>query len=363
MQCVLDLVSARALLPSAQADALHVIYHVREERSFSLPPPPLAAKYGVQAQHDSSIAVVTNRWTSQTTLWNGRRGSKPQTFVRAAIADAHAAPPCDFCAWQEYTAVSTFGRFQNAHAITAANLFPFRGQHGLAIFRHHDALTITEAQLGGLLDVASDWFAAAAAAAGPAAAEPQLLWNSGPRSGASQAHGHAQLLLLDAPLPEVASRRAASQRFAAEVGGSLSAATEAAHAAVGLLRTVGDAAIHAPLTPLKDMELCVRGSSAASPHFRALLHAGLRALLDRAGVTSFNVTVEGWREGEGASARMVSRGRIGSNSIASDFGALELFGGASIGHTQPWAVMALVDAELASRADRSAAPASVEDAA
>lgn len=44
-------------------------------------------------------------------------------------------------------------------------------------------------------------------------------------------------------------------------------------------------------------------------------------------------------------ARIVSRGK--ANSAASDFGALEVFGGASIGHTDPYAVIAAVDAQLA----------------
>jgi hypothetical protein len=36
-------------------------------------------------------------------------------------------------------------------------------------------------------------------------------------------------------------------------------------------------------------------------------------------------------------ARIVSRGRL--TSLASDFGGLEVFGGASIGHTDPFAVV------------------------
>jgi len=81
----------------------------------------------------------------------------------------------------------------------------------------------------------------------------------------------------------------------------------------------------------------------------AALYASLRLLVDRGDVTSFNVTVEGFGSREPATARVVSRGRAASRSAASDFGALELFGGASIGHTSPWTLMQLLDEELAAR--------------
>jgi hypothetical protein len=44
-------------------------------------------------------------------------------------------------------------------------------------------------------------------------------------------------------------------------------------------------------------------------------------------------------------ARVVSRGKL--DSPASDFGGLEVFGGASIGHTDPYRVAAAVDDQLA----------------
>jgi hypothetical protein len=45
-------------------------------------------------------------------------------------------------------------------------------------------------------------------------------------------------------------------------------------------------------------------------------------------------------------ARLVSRGKL--SSAASDFGGLEVFGGASIGHTDPFIVVQQLDAQLAS---------------
>ena len=58
---------------------------------------------------------------------------------------------CDFCSWQELTARDSFGRIENEHAVTGSNLFKFTQHHGLVLFKHHDPLSFTEAQLGGLL--------------------------------------------------------------------------------------------------------------------------------------------------------------------------------------------------------------------
>jgi hypothetical protein len=140
-----------------------------------------------------------------------------------------------------------------------------------------------------------------------------------------------------------------------------------AHAALGLSRTLGDASAFASLTPLKDCEMQVHGTRPGCPSFQRLLHAALRALIDRAGVTSFNLSIVGMcvsRHGQaadaaqGVTARLLSRGKAGSSSAASDVGALELFVGASIGHTSPWEVVALLDAELesAQAAVRGATP-------
>jgi hypothetical protein len=47
-------------------------------------------------------------------------------------------------------------------------------------------------------------------------------------------------------------------------------------------------------------------------------------------------------------ARLVSRGKL--DNAASDFGGLEVFGGASIGHTDPYRVAAALDQQLAALA-------------
>ena len=348
----------RELLSPSAARAFGSVYSVSEETSTSFAPPPLASKYGLSAQHEQRVVVVRNTRSGETVLWNGRRKEKPQTFTGAPASAVQSSKPCDFCAWAELSAVPAWGRYQNSHCVTAANLFSFRGDHGLVVMKHHEPLECSLDQLASLLDAAQQWAVAAvahkavsapgraeSAGTAPAPLSLQLLWNSGPRSGASQYHGHAQLLLTPPPPPP-------------PLAPPPSADVLAAPAALGLSRSLADSRVFASITPLKDCELVLHAARPGSRGFQRLLHASLRALIDRAAVSSFNLSVTGMSvtslgeaadAQEGVTARLLSRGKAGSASSASDFGALELFGGASIGHTSPWDVIALLDDQLAGR--------------
>lgn len=185
--------------------------------------------------------------------FNAVRASKPQTFTsgcassmldEVAAADTTGGPAdtCDFCKWVRNTAEDTFGRwgadairrstrsdrtgmrFAISHrapmphridtgsVVTASNLFKYcEPGHGLLLFKHHDPLAFSATDIGHLLHAADCWFKAAAAThnSAPSAVNgtaeetsmtrrrlwPMLLWNTLPRAGASQFHGHAQVAL------------------------------------------------------------------------------------------------------------------------------------------------------------------------
>lgn len=157
---------------------------------------------------------------------------------------------------------------------------------------------------------------------------------------------------------------------------------------------------HLPPAPRKDCEIVILGSHFGCAAFKRMLHVALRALIDGLGCSTFNAAAlninialptgdcssGASRDGGGGStadcsagdgssgmgdsrmvhvlpvdelwvpggfdvrrppvvARLVSRGKL--DNIASDFGGLEVFGGASIGHTDPYRVLAAIDEQLA----------------
>lgn len=97
-------------------------------------------------------------------------------------------------------------RVESQHVVTASNLFKYcEPCHGLVLFKHHDPLAFSQQQLGELLDGSQEWMLRAGAAH-PAAHHPFFLWNCLHRAGASQYHGHAQVMLssvraLNSPSP------------------------------------------------------------------------------------------------------------------------------------------------------------------
>lgn len=189
---------------------------------------------------------------------------------------------------------------------------------------------------------------------------PVCAQNCLPRAGASQFHGHAQTVVSREPCPtQVLLDRASEHYAAAHSGAEYLEDVVRAHRSIGLARrvSVGQSVawLVASVCPYKDMEVFVTGSWLSEPAVAVLLHLALQALVGRLGMRTFNVGalnlgMPGALEPGGAAGgsapvwvRLCSRGKLSVQ--ASDFGGLEVFGGASIGHTDPFAVMAAIDAE------------------
>ena len=107
----------------------------------------------------------------------------------------------------------------------------------------------------------------------------------------------------------------------------------------------------------------VLGDSMTDEAFITAWHVTLRTMIDRQGCSTFNAgllnldadakpfvpsedaaAMGGYRP---VVARVMSRGKL--TSAASDFGGLEVMGGGSIGHCDPFALVKGIDAELATR--------------
>ncbi|KXZ43867.1 hypothetical protein GPECTOR_78g55 [Gonium pectorale] len=367
----------------------------------------------MEKQNSQLVVSVTNRATLEQTWFNEVRTRKPQTFktASAGIADpTDGGKRCDFCAWQMLTAEDAWGRVERPHAVTGSNLFKYgEPAHGLVLFKHHEPLAFTPEQLADFLSVSAGWFAAASAAH-PDARHPFFIWNCGPRAGASQYHGHGQLMLTNVAVPAQALlTQQAALHAATHSGTSLYHDLVRAHAAVGLARVVRRGEdrcwLVAHLAPQKDMEVLLLGPGLTSPAFQASLHAVLRAMIDRLGVETFNCgalnvpladdrevhfsaanglaaadanSVDGVAHGNGGADGVANGGaafevlagsgddlglpasgagwrpmmaRVVSRgklaSPASDFGCLEVVGHASIGHTDPFVLIRAIDEQLA----------------
>jgi hypothetical protein len=382
------------------------------------------------------VVAIQNLVTSDLTWWNPARKTKPQNFKAGGTSGGihdptggGGAAKCDFCGWKHLTAEDTFGRIEGPYAVSASNLFKYAAPYqGVVLFKHHDPLHFNLHMLCDLLNVADGWFQKAIFAAREEKRKtntadeeqaeleklhPILVWNCLGRAGASQFHGHAQVMVSGAPFPAMKRESEAILQYKiqqnkqkdGDVGGGAAVADYytdlvEAHGVVGLARRLviplndknelnhdyeiiwddkctssgssskkatamiaatktATATAHVSLCPTKDAEIVIHGDSLHCPAFQLLFYAALRALIDDLEVESFNAgihniipiqcdntTATTYIPSSGAArvpivARVVSRGRLSSG--ASDFGGLEVFAGASIGHTDPWTVMEALD--------------------
>ena len=160
---------------------------------------------------------------------------------------------------------------------------------------------------------------------------------------------HVQLFALERPLPGAALFNGA-ERYRAEHGADYFEDVREAAENLGLLHRFGDGAAAFPaLAPVQDSEVVVHGNSLTDSGFVQALHHVLRTFVDGLGHTSFGLGVHlpPAEAGAGAPvvARVAHRGKIGSPS--SDFGSLEVFGLASVGKADPWALSDLLGQRLA----------------
>lgn len=155
----------------------------------------------------------------------------------------------------------------------------------------------------------------AASAAYPGAQHPLLIWNVLHRAGASQYHGHAQVLLSDVAFPTPSAHTVAAAAYEARHGVGWLEDHIAVADELGLLHTVNvhvettqhplqqgccvGSARHAAwvtpaLAPAKDMEVVVCGSAGAGldcPALHTALYRALRALIDVLGVQTWNLAI------------------------------------------------------------------------
>lgn len=171
------------------------------------------------------IIKITNKWTGESTLFNSLRANRPG--IRGTDLDkeknhifnliTESEEGCDFCHPEKYTPEDVFGRIHGEHSITAANLAKYDVWSSLVIFRDHNPLKFTLEEFSDYLDTGFAWFEAVNNHS-PQFRFPFFVWNCLPRAGASQVHGHCQILMSKEPYARVETIRKTYQKYKKETG-------------------------------------------------------------------------------------------------------------------------------------------------
>jgi hypothetical protein len=283
------------------------------------------------------IIKVYNLWTGEGALFSSLRAERPgihgmdlqkeKNYLNQLIADSEKK--CDFCHPEKYTPEDIFGRVRGKYSITAANIAKYDVWSSLLIFSGHNPLKFNLREFSDYINTGFNWFKAVHKHDSQFKF-PFFIWNCLPRAGASQVHGHCQILTSNEPYAKVETLRKSYKQYKIETGSDYFKDLYAVHSSLGLSGNNGYVNFFASITPIKEKEVIIISPENPSKSIEAkkTIFRILRGFIDIMGVYSFNLSIScpplDNEEEFPYIIRIVDRGRL-LNSTA-DMGGMELYG-------------------------------------
>ena len=286
---------------------------------------------------NQEIIRITNKWTGESTLFNSLRADRPgikgtdvereKNHISKLITESEKR--CDFCQPEKYTPEDVIGRIYGDHSITAANLAKYDVWSSLVIFHNHNPLKFTLEEFSDYIDTSFAWFEAVNNHS-PEFRFPFFVWNCLSRAGASQVHGHCQILMSKEPYAKVETLNKTYQNYKRETGADYFQDLYRAHNSLGLSRKHGDICFFASITPIKEKEVIIMSLKNPSNDIDAkkTIFEVLRCFIDMLGVFSFNLSISCTpmdnKDELPYVIRIVDRGSLLKSTA--DMGGMELYG-------------------------------------
>lgn len=296
-----------------------------------------SAEEAVARIEHQKIINITNQWTGESTLFNSLRADRPgikgkdlkkeKEHIYKLIAESEKG--CDFCQPEKYTPEDVFGRIRGEHSITAANLAKYDVWSSLVIFNNHNPLKFTLEELSDYIDTSFAWFEDVNNHS-PQFEFPFFVWNCLSRAGASQIHGHCQILMSKEPYARVKNLMKTYQKYKKEYSADYFQDLYLVHRSLGLSANHGDVCFFASITPIKEKEVIIISPKNPSKDIKAkeTIFRVLRCFIDTLGVFSFNlsISIPSYYKEDGFPyiIRIVDRGSLLKSTA--DMGGMELYG-------------------------------------
>lgn len=290
----------------------------------------------VERIEKQKIIKITNRWTGESTLFNSLRADRPgikgadlekeKKYVLQLIQKSEEG--CDFCQAEKYTPEDVFGRIKGKYSITAANIAKYDVWSSLVIFKDHDPLNFSLDEFDDYLKTSFTWFEAVYNHH-PQFIFPFFIWNCMPRAGASQIHGHCQMLMSKEPYGGVETLMKAGHDYKKKVGADYFNDLYQVHHSLGLSHENEDTHFFANITPLKEKEVVIISKNPFKDfQSKKTIFKILRCFIDVMGVFSFNLSIScpslNKKEKFPYIIRIVDRGSLLKSTA--DMGGMELYG-------------------------------------
>lgn len=258
---------------------------------------------------NQKIVKTFNRWTGEGALFNCMRTNRPgmgkedlknqKNKLSQLINESQKN--CDFCQPDQYTPEDVFGRIKGKHSITASNIAKYDVWSSLVIFKNHDPLKFTLEELSDYIDTGFHWFDKVFQTDETYKC-PFFVWNCLYKAGASQIHGHAQILMgKDIPYAKVEVLKKAQSNYQKRYHEKSHKGLDPhyfqdlyqAHHALGLGYTVDGVSLYASITPAKEKEITILLPESPSTHknSKKVIFNILRCFIDVLGVHSYNLSI------------------------------------------------------------------------
>ena len=286
------------------------------------------------------VIKTYNKWTGEGSLFNSLRASRPgmkpqerhQEHDKVQEYIEKSKENCDFCQPEKYTPEDIFGRVQGKHCLTGANIAKYDAWNSMVFFKNHNPLEFTQEELSDYIETGFKWFKKVYNN-DKQFTFPLFIWNCLQKAGASQVHGHAQVLMTkDIHYAKIQFLRKNFRNYMQLIGRNYFKDLYNAHKALELTLN-SDVNGFASITPLKEKEFIIisKDNPSTNKDVKEAIYRVLRCYIDKLGVNSFNLAISCPEFGETFLPyviRIVDRGSIFKSTV--DVGAMELYGSSVI---------------------------------
>lgn len=306
----------------------------------------------VKRIENQKIISVYNKWTGEGSLFNSLRAMRPgirgadleeeKKYVSELIEKSKEN--CDFCHPEKYTPEDIFGRIHGKYSITAANIAKYDSWSSLILFNDHNPIEFSFEEFSDYLDTGFAWFQSVYNHEAQYRF-PFFVWNCLYRAGASQVHGHCQVLMSEEPYAKLENIRKSCKLYKTETGADLLQDIYQVHDSLGLSVNHNDVGFFASITPLKEKEVVIISSKnpSHSNNVKMTLFKIMRCFIDVMGVYSFNLSIScppmDNEDEYPYILKIVDRGSL--RKPTSDMGGMELYG-SSVVADDPYKVIKIL---------------------
>lgn len=250
---------------------------------------------------NQKIVKIFNKWSSEGALFNHIRTQRPgmdkldlksqKDQINKLIIKSKTN--CDFCNVEKYTPEDVFGRVTGKHSVTAANIAKYDVWSSLVVFNNHNPLEFSLKELSDYINTGFKWFEKVFLE-NEEYKFPFFVWNCLYKAGASQIHGHAQILMSkDISYAKTESMKKTHETYQNKNKTDYFQDIYKIHDSLGLAHEIDDVKLYAPITPTKEKEIIISPleSPFTSENAKKVIFNVLRYFIDVLGVHSYNMAI------------------------------------------------------------------------